>query len=103
MPCARELVLDGGRESVLGRCAGAVLIYLFDEGGIIYLFDGRLTNLYIFYATLHRTNLSTFVDYSWKFAIFDSIWGGVLTCLVFTILTRPFVQRLWGGGGAVGF
>lgn len=41
------------------------------------------------YAVYDWTNLSTLAQYSWRFALADTFWGGVLTCVVFTLLTHP--------------
>lgn len=49
------------------------------------------------YAVYDWTNLSTLAQYSWRFALADSIWGGVLTCVVFSLLTHPRVAPVWGG------
>ena len=38
------------------------------------------------YAVYDFTNLATLKNYSLQFAIMDSIWGGVLFAIVFTIL-----------------
>lgn len=49
------------------------------------------------YAVYDWTNLSTLAQYSWRFALADSLWGGVLTCIVFSVLTHPRVAPVWGG------
>ena len=41
------------------------------------------------YAVYDWTNMSTFSEYSWGFAIGDTCWGGFITSIVFTILTLP--------------
>jgi len=49
------------------------------------------------YAVYDWTNLSTLALYSWRFALADSLWGGVLTCVVFSVLTHPRMALVWGG------
>lgn len=48
------------------------------------------------YAVYDWTNLSTLSQYSWRFALTDSLWGGTLTCIVFSVLTHPRVAPVWG-------
>ncbi len=48
------------------------------------------------YTVYDFTNLSTLSDYSWRFALADSLWGGVLTCAVFSVLTHARVARFVG-------
>ena len=49
------------------------------------------------YAVYDWTNLSTLAQYSWRFALADSFWGGILTCVVFSVLMHPRVAQVWGG------
>lgn len=45
------------------------------------------------YAVYDFTNLSTLDGWSWRFALADSLWGGVITAIVFSILVSPTVAR----------
>jgi uncharacterized membrane protein len=45
------------------------------------------------YAVYDFTNLSTLDGWSWRFALADSLWGGVITAVVFAMLTLPKVAR----------
>lgn len=45
------------------------------------------------YAVYDFTNLSTLDGWSWQFALPDSVWGGVLNAIVYSILTSPTVAR----------
>lgn|SRR6056297_3127583 len=47
------------------------------------------------YAVYDWTNMSTLSSYWWGFALADSVWGGVLTCIVFIILTHPRISPVW--------
>jgi uncharacterized membrane protein len=45
------------------------------------------------YAVYDFTNLSTLDNYDVAFAIADTAWGGVITLIVFSILTAPPVAK----------
>lgn len=49
------------------------------EGGIVGL---------LVYAVYNATNLATFSQYSWRVALMDTLWGGILFTTVSFILTR---------------
>jgi uncharacterized membrane protein len=38
------------------------------------------------YAVYDFTNLATLVNYDWRFAVADSLWGGVLFMIVYYVL-----------------
>ena len=44
------------------------------------------------YAVYDYTNLSTIKNYDAKFAVADSLWGGTLFAIVFTV--RPYLLRM---------
>jgi len=45
------------------------------------------------YTVYDFTNLSTLDGWSWRFALADSLWGGVITSIVYAVLTHPKVAR----------
>jgi len=70
------------------KAAPAIVVYL----ALAYLallpktpMDAFLLGLCV-YAVYDFTNLATLVNYDWRFAVADSLWGGILFTIVYYTL-----------------
>ncbi len=81
--------IQGGKDAVL-RIIPALIVYL----ALAWLITVPKTAKEAFllglctYAVYDFTNLATLVDYDFRFAIVDTLWGGILFTFVWNILQR---------------
>ena len=80
------------------RFIGAIICYLFLVFGLYYFiikdnkssFDAFLFGL-IIYGVYDSTNYTTLINWSPKFAIIDTLWGGTLFALT-TFITYKYIS-----------
>ena len=88
----RQIVAVQGSPMVV-NLFGAVVTYVFLIFGLNYFIirpgrsaqDAFLLGLVV-YGVYDFTNLATLANYDWRFAVADSLWGGVLFTIVHMVL-----------------
>ena len=81
--------IQGGR-SLSVRFLPAIVVYV----ALAYLLTlqtsawGAALSGAATYAVYDFTNMSLFKDYKFQFAVMDTLWGGVLFAIAFTVLKR---------------
>ena len=74
------------------RILGAVLVYLIAAYMLLQTTSYQQAFIYGFmmYAFYEATNYSIFERYDWKFALADSVWGGILFVITRYLLKKVF-------------